>query len=69
MKIDPAMAEAERKRWRVVRLDTCEDVPGEILAADEQTGEVKLKIHEGEERSYSFGQQGIRLLPRSSMRD
>jgi hypothetical protein len=64
MKIDPAMAEAERSRWRVVRLDTCEDVPGEILSADEQTGEVKMADLGGEERSYSLGQHGIRLLPR-----
>ena len=47
MTIDPAMPEIERRRWRVVRLDSYSDIPGEFLFADELTGEIKTRGHGG----------------------
>jgi hypothetical protein len=64
MKIDSDMLEEERQGWRVVRLDSFADIPGQILSADDQTGEVKMKNPRGEERSYSLGQHAIRLIRR-----
>ncbi len=64
MTIDPSIPEDERKRWRVVRLDSCADLPGEVLAADDQTGEVTMRDHGGEETSYSLGRHAIRLIRR-----
>jgi hypothetical protein len=62
MSIDPTMPEAERKRWRVVRLDSYSDIPGEIMFADELTGEVKMKDYGGFERSYAFGSGAIKII-------
>ena len=62
MMIDPTMPEQERRRWRVVRLDSYAVVPGEILFADELTGEVKTMDYGGNEYFYTFGRHGIRIL-------
>src|SRR5260370_1390796 len=64
MMIDPSLPEDERKRWRVERLDSCADHPGEVLSADDQTGEVRMRDQGGEETSYSLGQDAIRLIRR-----
>jgi hypothetical protein len=61
MMIDPSL---ERKRWRVVRLDSFADIPGQILSADDQTGEVTMRDQGGEETSYSLGRHAIRLVRR-----
>ena len=64
MTIDLTMPEAERRRWRVVRLDNYSDIPGEILSADELTGEVTAKDYGGQERFYTLGERGIRVIRR-----
>ena len=65
MTIGLTMPEAERKRWRVVRLDSYADITGEILFADELTGEVKTKDYGGFEKSYVLGEHAIRIIRKS----
>ena len=62
MIIDPTMPEMERRRWRVVRLDSYTDIPGEVLFADELTGEVKTRGRGGFEHYYTLGEHGIRII-------
>lgn len=40
-KIESSLAESERAKWRVVRLDTYETIPGLILSADCDNGVCK----------------------------
>lgn len=47
----------------VVRTDSYSEVQGEIIAADEDTGECSLRIA-GESKSFNFGPGGIRLVSR-----
>ena len=42
MKIESSMPEEERKTFKVVRRDSLEDVPGDIIWADEETGIVAM---------------------------
>ncbi len=52
-----------KRRWKIVRTDTYVDVEGEIIAADEMSGECCLQIGE-EAQSLSFGPRGIRIVGR-----
>jgi hypothetical protein len=55
--------EAERRLWRVVRLDTHQELPGLILAADCDTGACTMK--EGDAaKDYSLGPQGLAIVGR-----
>jgi hypothetical protein len=54
-------AEGSRK---IVRTDNYTDVPGEIVTADETTGECSLQVG-GETKTLSFGPAGIRIVGRS----
>lgn len=53
----------EKSRWRIVRTDDYSDVPGEILSANEQTGDCILLVG-GEPKSLRFGSGGIRITGR-----
>ncbi len=44
-----------------MRLDTFAEVPGEIIAADETTGDCCVS-EKGETKTLSFGPHGIRLI-------
>jgi len=46
-----------------VRTDNYADVPGEIIAADESTGECCVQVG-GETKTLSFGPRGIRIVGR-----
>jgi hypothetical protein len=67
MKIESDSDVAEKRRWKIVRTDTYQDVPGEIVSADEMTGECCVEITaagKSETKTLSFGPRGIRLARR-----
>ena len=53
----------DKRRWKIVRTDNYTDVPGEIVTADETTGECSLHVG-GETKTLSFGPGGIRIVGR-----
>jgi uncharacterized cupin superfamily protein len=53
----------EKARWKVVRRDYCTDVPGDIITANEETGECQMKVA-GDTKTLSFGPWGIRIVGR-----
>jgi hypothetical protein len=58
-----------KSRYKVVRLDDHSDVPGEIIAADEATGECKMRdpnapTAPANEKTFSFGADSIRIVRR-----
>jgi hypothetical protein len=58
------LPEAERRRWRIVRLDSAETLPGLILNADCDTGACTLRGSDGELRDYSLGPGGLAIIRR-----
>ena len=55
--------DAEKSCWRIVRLDTHEDLPGRVVSADCDTGVASMK--EGDEtKQYSLGPGGIAIVGR-----
>jgi hypothetical protein len=76
-KIPSDAPEAERRRWRVVRLDTHEELPGSVVSADCDTGVCVMRqrgpdqiAEDGkrtmtfEAKDYSFGPGGIVIIGR-----
>jgi hypothetical protein len=63
MKLESWNSTEDKARWKVVRTDYYSDVPGEILTADEATGECCLYIA-GETKTLSFGPNGIKIVGR-----
>ncbi len=69
MKLENWTSTEEKARWKCVRTDNYTDVPGDIVIADEATGECTLSVlkadHSGtEEKTFSFGPGGIRIIGR-----
>jgi hypothetical protein len=62
-KLESWHSSEDKRRWKIVRTDNYTDVPGEILAADETTGECSLHVG-GETKTLSFGPGGIRIIGR-----
>jgi hypothetical protein len=56
--------EAERRRWRVVRLDTHQELPGEIVSADADSGICTMKGSDGAAKDYSLGPGGFAIVGR-----
>jgi hypothetical protein len=56
------LPEAERRRWRIVRLDTHETVPGLILSADCDTGACTMRGPAPEPTQYDLGPGGIAII-------
>jgi hypothetical protein len=57
----------EKRKWKLVRRDSCTDVPGSIVSANEETGECCLEVATPggtEAKTFSFGPDGIRLVGR-----
>jgi hypothetical protein len=54
--LDP---ESERARYKIVRRDTMDDVPGLILSASVETGLCLLRKTTGEAQEYNFGPSGL----------
>jgi hypothetical protein len=53
----------DKRRWKIVRRDTMENVPGNIITANEDSGECCVEIG-GETKTLSFGWRGLKLVPR-----
>ena len=64
MKIEDYHPTDDKKKWKVVRTDSYADVPGEIVIADETTGECHLSV-DNEIKIWNFGPGGIKLIGRS----
>lgn len=63
MKLESWHSTEDKRRWKIVRRDDCTDVPGDIITADETSGECCLQVS-GETKSLSFGPSGIRIVGR-----
>jgi hypothetical protein len=63
MKLESGDATVDKRRWKIVRTDNYTEVPGEIVVADEATGECSV-IVAGETKTLSFGPRGIRIVER-----
>ena len=61
MKLESFHSAEDKKRWKIVRTDTYADVPGEIITADETTGECSMMVA-GETKTMSFGPGGMRII-------
>jgi hypothetical protein len=63
MKLESWATPESKRVWKVVRLDTHADVPGEIIAADDASGECTM-FAQGETKTHNFGVLGIKLVGR-----
>jgi hypothetical protein len=63
VKLESFHSAADKHRWKVVRTDDYKDVPGEIISADEDTGECTVAVG-GQTNKLDFGPRGIRLVSR-----
>ncbi len=63
MKLESWHSAEDKRRWKIVRTDNYTDVPGEIITADEATGECCVQVG-GETKTLSFGPRGIRIVGR-----
>ena len=64
MKLESFDSTEDKKRWKIVRTDDYTDVPGEIIAADEDTGECSMVVA-GETKPMNFGPGGMRIIRRA----
>jgi hypothetical protein len=63
MKLERWHSSEDKRRWKIVRTESYRDVEGEIITADEVTGE--CSVHVGDEtKTLSFGPGGIRIVGR-----
>ena len=63
MKLESWHSTEDKRRWKIVRTDDYTDVAGEIITADEATGECCIQVG-GETKTLSFGPRGIRIVGR-----
>ena len=63
MKLESHQSSEDKRKWKIVRTDSLTDVEGEIVAADEDSGECCVQIND-ETKSLSFGPSGIKLVGR-----
>lgn len=61
-KIDLAMSESERSRYKIVRRDLMTDVPGLILSANVETGICMMKIPGDKTQEHNFGPEGLMIV-------
>jgi hypothetical protein len=54
--------ESERARYKIVRRDTFDDVPGLILSASVETGLCLLRNANGASQEYNFGPGGCSIV-------
>jgi hypothetical protein len=71
MKLESSQSAEVKARWKVVRRDDCTDVLLDcpIIQADEADGECEFEVKKPdgsgvENRKLSFGNYGIRIVPR-----
>jgi hypothetical protein len=63
VKLESHHSAEEKRRWKIVRTDSMTDIEGEIVAADEDTGECHIHV-DGETLPRSFGPGGIKIVRR-----
>lgn len=63
MKLESYQSAEDKKHWKIVRTDDYTDVPGEIITADEASGECCIQVG-GETKTLSLGPRGIRIVGR-----
>jgi hypothetical protein len=63
VKLESWHSSEDKHRWKIVRTDNYTDVAGEIVTADETTGECSIHVG-GETKTLSFGPGGIRIVGR-----
>ncbi len=66
MKLESWHSSEDKRLWKIVRTDYVNggEVPGEIVTADETTGECSVRVN-GETKTYAFGRGGIRIIERA----
>jgi hypothetical protein len=62
-KLPEADSDGKWAQWKVVRLDTSDYVPGEIISADEETGICSMNF-KGEKKEYNLGPSAIKIVRR-----
>lgn len=63
MKLESHDSAEIKAGWKIVRRDTYADVDGEIVAADEATGECSLRAND-ETKAFHFGPGMIAIVRR-----
>ena len=63
MKLESWQATEDKRRWKIVRTDDYTDVAGDIISADEATGECCIQVGR-ETKTLILGPRGIRIAPR-----
>jgi hypothetical protein len=63
LKLESWHSTEDKQRWKIVRTDDYTDVAGDIITADEFSGECCLCVA-GETKTFSFGPRGIRIVGR-----
>ena len=63
MKLESFHSIQDKSRWKIVRTDSYMDVPGQIVTADEDSGECTIQ-NGGETKTLQFGPGGIRIIGR-----
>jgi hypothetical protein len=68
MKLESHQTAEEKRLYKLVRTDDYSDVPGEIVTADEDSGEACVQINKvdgaSETRALNFGPNGLRIVAR-----
>ncbi len=62
MRLSAVDPEIDRRRYKIVRTDTMEDVPGLILSASVETGLCILRSPAGASEEFNFGPYGLRIV-------
>jgi hypothetical protein len=60
--LTPTDPEHERARYKIVRRDNFQEVPGLILSANVETGLCLLRDKQGDSKEYNFGPDGICIV-------
>ncbi len=63
MKFESSDSSVQKARFKLVRRDNFTDVEGQIIYADEATGECCMQVGE-ETKTLSFGEKGFRIVTR-----
>jgi hypothetical protein len=63
LKFEPSDSIEAKRRFKLVRRDDFTDVEGQIISADEATGECCLQVGE-ETKTLSLGEKGFRIVSR-----
>ncbi len=67
MKLESYHSTESKHQWKIVRTDSYEDVDGEIVSADEDTGDCCVEVGSGEAKqtkTLNLGPLGIRVVAR-----